>query len=152
MMNQIVFSFIPVKPINFLEATDITFNPKKCKGINGYLWLYFDMHPYRGMYDVYFSIDGKLCKILGLEDPDGRLRIKIMDDDVIVDESDYRKTMNLIFEDFGRRDILGIMRHLEKGKSVAVVFVDFNEKIIKKSIVDDELNRIFNTYLVSQLG
>jgi hypothetical protein len=160
MMNQLAlgssgFNFFSPKK-SFATTTFGMF--QNLKGINSVLLVYLELdtrsNPYMNFHRIYFSIDGNMHEIKDLNpsidgDP---FYIVSLSTGKRVNDNLHISAMDFILINIVQHDRMNIVSQTRQGKSVAIVQIDFNERLISSDQVTQMLRKLFDICFIDHLG
>jgi hypothetical protein len=155
-MDDLVFTaplFSEIKE-SFVEAAQSTFGNKESSGIESYLLIYLRLALRKTHYEIFFSVDGTMCRINGLKEGDRDEDIKAINIETGLEEKkEYTFSLiNFIMQEVIQNDIFKVRSKMQQGQSVAIIQVDFDDRQISTETIRLKLRALFDKYFVSNLG
>jgi hypothetical protein len=155
-MDDLVFTaplFSEIKE-SFVEAAQSTFGNKESSGIESYLLIYLRLALRKTHYEIFFSVDGTMCRINGLKEGDRDEDIKAINIATGLEEKkEYTFSLiNFVMQEVIQNDIFKVRPKMQQGQSIAIIQVDYDDRKTSTEIIRSNLRTLFDKYFFSTIG
>jgi hypothetical protein len=133
---------------SLISAAQDTFGNKVSFGIESYILIYFRFIKKNNEYEILFSDDGILNKIINHKESyeSGQIKSIRVSDGKKVEKKD---SVKFIMQDVLQNDIFGIRSDLDSGFFVVIINVIFDDKKIPTDEIRSRLRFLFDRHITS---